>query len=171
MGVYIFSAFMTRRFILFVLIVDVISLLVFIPVSFLYVVEYGVSLGAAAKGVEGLDALSKSGKRPVFLDENQQDKMDIAGGAAADANFESSYNQDDSTFSSFCVQQWILIIHKLVFIVITNLCVLGALKIAMERYLAVVAPLHYHKILKSSVIFFVSLFSFVFSLGECIRHN
>lgn len=118
--------------------------------SFVYVLEYSTSLHA-----ELTDKKVQDG-RPIFVgDETIIEKDDRNG-----------FEADDKFFDNHCIQQWIFIIHKFIFIMATNLSILGPLKIAIERYLAVVAPLHYHEILQSSMIFLVSLTSFIISLGK-----
>ncbi|ODN02364.1 C-X-C chemokine receptor type 5 [Orchesella cincta] len=146
----------TDKFILFVVISDIVSLCVLIPTSFLFLLEsYDNSNVAIVKKPEA-EPLTLE-EHPFFLE------SDIFNSKVGDEVEAEAINS-----SSVCIQQWIYIVHKFMLIMTANLSVLAALKIAVERYLAVVTPLHYHKVLKSTVVIVVSLISFLLATASAV---
>jgi len=76
-----------------------------------------------------------------------------------------SHSPSDGLLQTF-YWKWSCTINKGLISGVATASVIAALEIALERYLAVVTPLHYHKLLTTPSISFVSASGGLISLGE-----
>jgi hypothetical protein len=157
------------RFLLNLIIADAVSLVILFPSVLASFIQYSVAQQKLEDDFSSMSSSSALHASAVAPGTDSNYAVGHSNTTVVD-NYISYEDQDQTVYWKLSCA-----LNKGLISGVATASVLATFEIAVERYLAVVTPLHYHKFLTTTSIFVVSLISGVISLGElltmCRRHD